>query len=240
MKKFLAIILMITMAMTIVACDSAEPSDNKMTSSTSSTTSTIVATTTIEESTNSIASTATTTTAKTPKSSTTATSTTTEKATTTTTTTASVATTTTTVKEPVSNSTTTITTTTKATTTTTTTTTTSKATTTTTTTPVPADVLIISNECTISNQTIDTDVYITSTGVATFENVTVNGNIYCYGQLQCSSCTANDVYAYAYGSMMSCGAFDGTHGKVSGGLRCNRLTILDDALDYAFNKWGKR
>lgn len=103
-----------------------------------------------------------------------------------------------------------------------------------------SDVLIISNTQTISNQTIDTDVYITSTGVATFNNVTVNGNIYCYGQLKCSGCTANNVYAYAYGSMMSCGAFDGTHGKVSGGINCNNMTILDNALDYAFNKWGKR
>ena len=103
-----------------------------------------------------------------------------------------------------------------------------------------SDVLIISNTQTISNQTIDTDVYITSTGVATFNNVTVNGNIYCYGQLKCSGCTANNVYAYAYGSMMSCGAFDGTHGKVSGGISCNKMTILDNALDYAFGKWGKK
>ncbi len=103
-----------------------------------------------------------------------------------------------------------------------------------------SDVLIISNTQTISNQTIDTDVYITSTGVATLNNVTVNGNIYCYGQLKCSGCTANNVYAYAYGSMMSCGAFDGTHGKVSGGISCNKMTILDNALDYAFSKWGKK
>lgn len=103
-----------------------------------------------------------------------------------------------------------------------------------------SDVLIISNTQTISNQTIDTDVYITSTGVATFNNVTVNGNIYCYGQLKCSVCTANNVYAYAYGSMMSCGAFDGTHGKISGGISCNKITILDNALDYAFSKWGKK
>ncbi|MBO5221837.1 MAG: Ig-like domain-containing protein [Clostridia bacterium] len=103
-----------------------------------------------------------------------------------------------------------------------------------------SNILIISNTQTISNQTIDTDVYITSTGIATFNNVTVNGNIYCYGQLKCSGCTANNVYAYAYGSMMSCGAFDGTHGKVSGGISCNNMTILNNALDYAFNKWGKK
>ena len=102
------------------------------------------------------------------------------------------------------------------------------------------EVLIISDTQSISNTTIDTDVYITSTGVATFNNVKVKGNIYCYGQLKASNCTANDVYAYAYGSMMSCEAFDGTHGKISGGISCNKLTILDNALDYAFNKWGKK
>ena len=103
-----------------------------------------------------------------------------------------------------------------------------------------SDVLIIRGTHTISNQTINTDIYITSTGVATFNNVTVNGNIYCYGQLKCSGCTANNVYAYAYGSMMSCGVFDGTHGKISGGISCNKITILDNALDYAFSKWGKK
>lgn len=107
--------------------------------------------------------------------------------------------------------------------------------------PEPAtDVLIISNTQTLSTQTIDTDVYITSTGNAIFENVTINGNIYCYGQLKCSGCNANNIYAYAYGSMMSCGAYDGTHGKVSGGINCNELKILDNALDYAFSKWGKK
>lgn len=103
-----------------------------------------------------------------------------------------------------------------------------------------SDVLIFSNTQTVSDQTIDTDVYITSTGIVTFNNVTVNGNIYCYGQLKCSGCTANNVYAYAYGSMMRCDAFDGTHGKVSGGISCSNLTILDNALDYAFSKWGKK
>lgn len=107
-------------------------------------------------------------------------------------------------------------------------------------TPVYTDVLIISDTRTISNETINTDVYITSAGIVTFNNVTVNGNVYCYGRLTSSSSKANNVYAYAYGSMMSCGAFDGTHGKVSGGISCNNLTILDNALDYAFNKWGKK
>ena len=111
---------------------------------------------------------------------------------------------------------------------------------TTTTTKPHSDVLIINNTRTISNQTINSDVYITSTAVVTFNNVTVNGNIYCYGQLKASDCTATNVYAYAYGSMMSCSAYDGTHGKVSGGITCNNLVIRDTALDYAFNKWGKK
>ena len=105
--------------------------------------------------------------------------------------------------------------------------------------PVSSGDKIITGSESISNTTITGDVYITSTGVATFSNVTVNGNIYCYGQLKCSGCTANNVYAYAYGSMLSCGAFDGMHGKISGGLSCNNMVIRDDALNYAFAMWGK-
>lgn len=106
--------------------------------------------------------------------------------------------------------------------------------------PVYTDVVIIKDTQTISNQTIDKDVYISSTGIATFENVTINGNVYCYGQLTMSGCKATGIYAYKYGSMFSCGAFDGTHGKVSGGVKCDTLYIKDDALEYAFNKWGKK
>ena len=40
--------------------------------------------------------------------------------------------------------------------------------------------------------------------------------------------------------MMSCSAYDGVHGKISGGIKCNTLTIADEALDYAFGTWGKR
>ena len=107
------------------------------------------------------------------------------------------------------------------------------------TTPV-AEVLIIDKTQTISNQTIETDVYITSTGIVTLNNITVHGNIYCYGQLNADNCTANNVYAYAYGAMMTCDAFDGTHGKVNGDITCNNLTIRNEALDYAFNEWGKK
>lgn len=110
-------------------------------------------------------------------------------------------------------------------------------------TPTYTDVLIIKDASTISNKTIDTDVYITSSGKVTFKNVTVNGNIYCYGQLTTTgTCSAKGLYAYKYGSMLSCGAFDGTHGKVtnSGKLSCVSVVIKDDALNYAFNKWGKK
>lgn len=106
--------------------------------------------------------------------------------------------------------------------------------------PIYTDVVIIKDTQTLSDQTIDKDVYITSTGNATFENVTVNGNVYCYGQLTMSGCKAIGIYAYKYGSMFSCAAFDGTHGKVSGGVKCDTLYIKDDALDHAFNKWGKK
>ena len=107
-----------------------------------------------------------------------------------------------------------------------------------------SDVLIISNAQTISNQTINTDVYITSTGVVTFKNVTVNGNVYCYGKLTVSGGSANNLYAYYWdlgGIVSSCDAWDGTHGLVKGAFSsCGNVIIKDNALDYAFNKWGKK
>ena len=115
----------------------------------------------------------------------------------------------------------------------------------TTSTPTYTDVKIISSTETISNTTINTDVYITSTGIATFNNVTVNGNVYCYGQLTVSGGTANNIYAYYWqmgglGSS-SCPSYDGTHGKFSGFFRnAGDIVIQDYALDYAFNKWGKK
>ena len=102
------------------------------------------------------------------------------------------------------------------------------------------NVVILDGTESYSNAMFDCDVYITSTGNITFDNVTVYGNIYCYGKLTTSSSTANNVYAYKYGSMFSCNAFDGTHGIISGGLSCELLYIKDDALDYAFDSWGKR
>ena len=119
--------------------------------------------------------------------------------------------------------------------------TTVKTTTKPTTTTYYNDVVIISGTVTMSdNVVINSDIYITSSGRVTFNNVIVNGDIYCYGQLKCNGCTANNVYAYAYGSMFSCGAFDGIHGQISGNISCNKMIILDNSLDYAFNKWGKQ
>ena len=107
-----------------------------------------------------------------------------------------------------------------------------------------SDVLIISDTRTISNQTIDTDVYITSAGVVTFDNVTVNGNVYCYGKLIVSGGSAKNIYAYYWDFGVikaSCDAWDGTHGLVKGAFSTQGdVTIEDDALDYAFNKWGKQ
>lgn len=107
-----------------------------------------------------------------------------------------------------------------------------------------SDVLIISDTRTISNQTIDTDVYITSTGVVTFDNVTVNGNVYCYGKLTVNGGSANNLYAYYWdlgGISSSCNAWDGTHGLVKGAFKtCGDVIVKDNALDYAFNKWGKK
>ena len=101
------------------------------------------------------------------------------------------------------------------------------------------DVLIISGNTPLSGVTINNDVYITYNGVAIFDNVTVNGNIYCYGILKCSSTTARNVYAYSgYNGMFSCSKSDGVRG-VSGSISCNEMYIQDDALDYAFEKWGK-
>lgn len=101
------------------------------------------------------------------------------------------------------------------------------------------DVLIISGNTPLSGVTINNDVYITYNGVAMFDNVTVNGNIYCYGILKCSSTTARNVYAYSgYNGMFSCSKSDGVRG-VSGSISCNEMYIQDDALDYAFEKWGK-
>ena len=108
--------------------------------------------------------------------------------------------------------------------------------------PSATDVLIISDTQTISNQTLDTDVYITSTGVLTFENVIVNGTVYCYGQLTIKNCTVNELCAYSLGWASAGEVFDGVHGKVAmqGDNKISILTITEEALETAFDKWGKK
>ena len=105
------------------------------------------------------------------------------------------------------------------------------------------EVLIISDTQTLSNEVINTDVYITSTGVATFNDVTVNGNVYCHGQLTVIGGSANNVYAYYWdlgGITASCNVWDGTHGLIKGAFgTCGDVVIKDDALNYAFESWGK-
>ena len=103
---------------------------------------------------------------------------------------------------------------------------------------VEDDVLVISGEYSISDQIIDSDVYITATGRVVMENVVVNGDVYCYGQLDANELYAEYVYGYAFGSMYVCDTFDGTHGYITGSLSCYDLIIADDALDYAFETWG--
>ena len=101
------------------------------------------------------------------------------------------------------------------------------------------DVLILSGDTSLSGKTINNDVYITYSGVVEFDNITINGDIYCYGVLRCSSTIARNVYAYSgFNGMFSCSKSDGVRG-VSGDITCNELYIQDDALDYAFSKWGK-
>lgn len=108
--------------------------------------------------------------------------------------------------------------------------------------PDYSGVRIITGTETLCGETIEGDVYITSTGIATFENVTVTGNVYCYGQLTISDCTIEGLCAYNYGGFMTCDAYDGTHGKVTGqgNSTITTMVINSSALDYAFQKWGKQ
>ncbi len=119
------------------------------------------------------------------------------------------------------------------------------------------NVLIVSDEQTISDQTVYYDIYITSTGKLTLNNVKVMGDVFCYGQLNLSGkCRTYEIFAYCEASMglppndnileidQTCDAFDGTHGMVvfepGLSLSFSGLTIHDDALDAAFYRWGKQ
>ena len=109
----------------------------------------------------------------------------------------------------------------------------------------PADVRILSGKQNLISETIDGDVYITSDGDITFYDVKVGGNLYVYGKLNLSTYaeTENRIggYLYAYDFGVTCEAFDGTHGQVTGGpVWCGGYVVANDALDYAFDTWGKQ
>jgi len=114
------------------------------------------------------------------------------------------------------------------------------------------DAYIFIGEGLLHDEIIRGDVYITSGAIVEFEDVWVFGNIYCYGQLKL---TNNEAYRphddfsknnradaiYAYSFHESCDSFDGIHGMVVGGpITCSKLIISDNALDYAFQTWGKQ
>ena len=113
------------------------------------------------------------------------------------------------------------------------------------------NVYIFTGSGLVSNKRIEGDVYITSDAVVEFQGVEVAGNIYCYGQLKLSLDKRYDAHRlskynradaiYAYSFHESCDSFDGVHGLVTGGpVICDKIVIADDALDYAFETFGKQ
>jgi len=114
------------------------------------------------------------------------------------------------------------------------------------------DAYIFIGQGLLHDEIIRGDVYITSGAVVEFEDVQVHGNIYCYGQLKLSNDEAYRLHddltqnnradaLYAYSFNESCDSFDGVHGLVVGGpITCSKIEISDDALDYAFQTWGKQ
>jgi len=109
----------------------------------------------------------------------------------------------------------------------------------------PSQVRILSGKQVLVSEIIDGDVYITSDGDVTFYDVTVYGSIYVYGKLHFSdyASTKNKIsYIYAYDFGVTCEAFDGTHGQVTGGpvICSGYVMVANDALDYAFDTWGKQ
>ena len=109
----------------------------------------------------------------------------------------------------------------------------------------PAQALILSGKQVLTGQTINGDVYITSDGDVNFFGVTVYGNLYVAGKLHISklnefkTTVCGCVYAYDFG--VTCEAFDGIHGQITGEpIYCEGYVVADDALDYAFETWGKQ
>jgi len=112
----------------------------------------------------------------------------------------------------------------------------------------PSTVRILSGKQTIVDEKIEGDVYITSTGDITFVNVECHGNLYVYGKLHFLDYgmignwyTYLPGCIYAYDFVGTCEAFDGVHGQVTGGpVACKNYVVANDALDYAFDTWGKQ
>ena len=88
--------------------------------------------------------------------------------------------------------------------------------------PSMVDKKVINENRTISNQTIDGDIYIAPNNTVYLNNVTVNGNIYVLGVLRASSINAHNIYAHSinYGSW----AYSNGDMSISGNNYINSLT----------------
>ena len=112
----------------------------------------------------------------------------------------------------------------------------------------PAEARIISGKQALGSEVIKGDVYITSDADITFYSVIIYGNLYVYGKLHVSDLLSHlgensqihgCLFAYDFG--VTCDAFDGAHGQVTGGpIYCEEYMVANDALDYAFETWGKQ
>jgi len=112
----------------------------------------------------------------------------------------------------------------------------------------PSQVRILSGKQTLVLEYIESDVYITFDGDITFCGVSIKGNLYVAGKLHASDYLYQEGvktnvggYVYAYDFGVTCEAFDGIHGQITGGpVFCKGYVVADDALDYAFETWGKQ
>ena len=81
---------------------------------------------------------------------------------------------------------------------------------------------VVNENTTISNQTIDGDIYIAPNKTVYFDNVTVNGDIYVLGVLHARSINAHNIYAHSisYGSW----AYSNGEMSISGNNSIKSLT----------------
>ena len=106
-------------------------------------------------------------------------------------------------------------------------------------------VLILYEDASFQNTVIVGDVYITANAEVSFDHVLVKGNLYVHGRLTVHQENhAQKVYTYKYGAIL-CAAYDGFHGEVilskdsCFGTGYSAAFITENALDYAFETWGK-